>query len=469
MKKILLAATMLFTLSACAAGPDYERPTLKVNDRANTQSGGQTITEWWKRFNDPILEQLIAKVAENNLDIKIAQERIIESRALRGAARARLIPSIGAAGSVVRQRQSLNNPNFPQAPQLNIPQYQTIYDIGFDASWEIDLFGGNRRRREAASARLESAEAIRRNVIMSVIAETARNYVELRGVQKRIALLSRSAELRRQTADLVKASYESGLSREIDVTDAEARLADTQAQIPNREAEVRAASHRLAVLTGRRPGALYSLLEETKPLPAPAELVPAGLKSDLLRRRPDIQIAERNLAAATADVGVAVAELYPSFNLTGGVGFVSGASGSLLDNAAQTFLFSPFINFPIFEGGRLRAQIEAAEARNSIAAVEYEQTVLNALDETESALIRYSKERETRAKLKKAVNASARSTELANSLYDQGLTGFIDVLDAERALTETKDALVQSETRVLINLITLYKALGGGWENFESP
>ena len=192
-----------------------------------------------------------------------------------------------------------------------------------------------------------------------------------------------------------------------------------------------------------------------------------GLKSDLLKRRPDIQIAERNLAAASADVGVAVAELYPSFSLTGAIGLLAGDFGSLFESSSETYLFSPFVSVPIFEGGRLRAQIKAAEARNSIAAIEYEQTILNALEETESALIRYAKEQETRARLQTAVTASISSVQLSRILYEEGLTDFLDVLDAEGELTLREDSLVQSQTRVLTNLVSLYKALGGGWEVLE--
>ncbi len=467
MKQTLCATLALLMLSGCAVGPDYSFPTFETKEWIEQpQSNEATMTDWWRVFDDPILSGLVAKVGKDNLDIEIARARIAEARALRGVARSPLLPSIGVSSAFTRNKQSLNNPQFIQAPGIDIPQIQNTYDAGFDASWEIDLFGGNRRALEAATARLEGTEALRNNVILSVVAETARNYIELRGNQKRAALLKRNAELQQQTVDLVKASFESGLSREIDVTRADAQLANTQALIPNLEAEIRAGSYRLAVLTAQQPGELFSLLEQNKPLPAPREVVPLGLQSDLLRRRPDIQIAERNLAASNADVGVAVAELYPSFNLTGSIGFLAASSGNLFESASESFLLSPFINFPIFEGGRLRAQIDAAEARNSIAATQYEQTVLRALEETESSLIRYAKEQETREKLEQAVSASKRSAQLSNILYEKGLTDFIDVLEAERALTSTQDALVQSETRALTNLTALYKSLGGGWELF---
>lgn len=465
--QVVTSFIILLMLSACTVGPNYEQPEFQTENWIKGKESEVVNVQWWTIFNDPVLQELIALVAKDNLDIHSAQARVLEVRALRCISRSALLPFIGTDLSASRSQQSLNDPRFIQAPGLNIPQTQSIYEAGFDASWEIDLFGGNRRALESASAQLESAEAFRRSLTLSAIAETARNYIEMRGHQKHLGLLKRNADLQEQTVSLVQASFNSGLSRELDVTRAQAQLANTQALIPPIEAEIRAASYRLAVLTGQQPGALYENLEQSKLLPTPEEVVPLGLKSDLLRRRPDIQVVERNLAATTADVGVAIAKLYPSFNLIGALGVLSSSTGSLLDAASETFLLSSFIHFPIFEGGRLRAQICAAEARNSQAAIAYEQTVLNALEQTEEILFRYAKEQETRAKLRQAVQSSAHSAQLSTELYEKGLTNFIDVLNSERDLLLTESSLVQSETRVLTNLIALYKALGGGWEIFE--
>ena len=470
MKQLFCVTATILSLTACTVGPDFEQPTMQVDSWVSPRSAEQqqaTNITWWQVFNDPMLDELIQQVATSNLDIATARQRVLEARAMRGVARSSLLPSIGSSGGYSRRKLSENDPNFIQAPGVDISQIQNVYDAGFDASWEVDLFGGNRRALESATATLEGIEALRRSVVLSVLAETARHYVELRSQQKQIALLRRNAELQQETLTLVKASYDSGLSRNVDVTRAKAQLANTEALIPNIEADIRATSYQIAVLTGQQPGALWNVLKTSKPLPAPQEVVPLGLKSDLLRQRPDIQRAEKNLAAATADVGVAVARLYPSFNITGGIGFLAADTGDLFESASETFLFSPFINFPIFEGGRLRAQIKAAEARNSIAAIAYEQTVLNALAETESALIRYAKEQETRVKRRDAVEASKQSVQQINALYEQGLTQFINVLDAERVLTESQQALVQSETQALTKLITVYKSLGGGWQIFE--
>ncbi|MGH1540663.1 MAG: efflux transporter outer membrane subunit [Arenicella sp.] len=453
MTKTILITVAAIALNACTVGPNFNKPKLHTNDWIDRQANHAINTTWWTVFNDPMLDDLVIRVASDNLDIAIAQQRILESRALRGVSRAALLPSLGTSSSYVRSKK--NN------------AIQDAYEVGFDAAWEIDFVGGNRRAIEASTARLESTKAFKHHIILSVIAETARNYIELRGHQKRIALLVRNVALQQQTINLLRASFDNGLSREVDVTRAESQLANTQSLIPNIAAEVRAGTYRLAMLTGKQPDALYKVLEKSKPLPAPEEVVPLGLKSDLLKRRPDIQVAEKKLAAATADIGVAVAKLYPSFSLTGSLGFSAADFSNLFKNASETFLFTPSIHFPIFSAGKIRAQINVAEIRHSIAAIEYEKTLLTALKETESILVRYAKEQETRAQLKRAVKSSTRSVELSNVLYKNGLTNFVGVLDAEQQLTTTEDALVQSETRVLTNLIALYKALGGGWEVFE--
>ena len=321
MKKIISFIALSLSVAACTVGPDYTKPVREDSGWVNSENSGPIKTDWWNVFDDLILAELVEEVAADNQDIAIAEQRVREARALRRAADAAFLPSLGGQGSFRRSRQSLNNPNFIQVPGFDlIPQSQSVYEAGFDASWELDLFGGNRRASEAAKARIEGATASKRDIVLSVIAETARNYIELRGNQARAMLLQRNAALQRQTYNLVKVRLESGLSREVDTLRAEAQLEETLSLIPNIEAEVRAAAYRLAVLTGREPQALLARLSGDKPLPVPDEIVPLGLKSDLLRRRPDIQVAERNLAATTADVGVAVADLYPSFNLTGTAG-----------------------------------------------------------------------------------------------------------------------------------------------------
>ncbi|MEN1727843.1 MAG: efflux transporter outer membrane subunit [Pseudomonadota bacterium] len=467
MKNSIIIVIGAVFLTACAVGPDYVRPDLPVDDWTTQNEVSEPNLTWWKQFDDPVLDQLIDKIAVDNLDVAIAEARIIESRALRGVARSSLLPGLRSQGQFSRSKQSENSPQFIDAPGLEIPRIQEAYEVGFDAGWELDVFGRNRRALEASEARLDAQIAFRRNAVLSVIAEAARVYMELRGSQQRAAILERNIDIQRQTLELVTASYEAGITREIDVTRAQTLLANSQAQLPNIRAEVRSSAFRLAVLAGEAPGEFLETLDAVQPLPTTDNALGLGLKSELLRRRPDIQIAERQLAASSADIGVAVAELFPRFNLLASVGLISSGLSSLFESSSESFSLAPSVGLPVFEVGRLRASIAAARARNEQATASYMNSVLFAFEEVERALTRYRAELETIEQLEQAVVSSRRSAELSLTLYETGLSAFIDVLDAERVLTSTEDALIQSQTRALTELVSVYKALGGGWEVFE--
>ncbi|CAM2064150.1 Efflux transporter outer membrane subunit [Sulfidibacter corallicola] len=469
-KSIAVAASICFMISACVVGPDYKKPTLEVEGWIHAANEEPVDLAWWTLFEDPILNGLVEEVASSNLDIQMAQSRLREARALQGIAKASRYPVISGNGGFTDQQQSLNGPG--AAPALiesgQADRRSSLYEAGFDVAWELDLFGGKRRAREAAAARVGVAVAGKRDVAITMIGELARNYIELRGNQKRLRLLSKHVETQEETLRLIRQKVKFGLAREVDETRAKAQLEHTRAQLPNLEAAISSASYRIDILTGRQPGALYQTLATSIPLPAPPEVVPMGLKSDLLRRRPDIQQAERELAESTANIGVKVAELYPSFSLTGSAGYQAVNSlGDLFKGASGLWLLRPSIDMPIFAGGRLRADVEAAEARERHAALSYERTVLNALRETESALVSYAKEQETRIAYMESVQASSRSVELTSRLYRQGLIDFFEVLSAQQSLLTVQDQLAQSETRALSHLIALYKSLGGGWEVIE--
>ncbi|MEM6602576.1 MAG: efflux transporter outer membrane subunit [Pseudomonadota bacterium] len=457
----------------CAVGPDYKPPSFEADEwsEKNILNNEDTETnislaQWWKGFKDPLLEELIIEAMDSNLELKIAEQRIIEARALRKVSRADFFPSFGSDIGVTRQKQSLNNPNFPQGPGINIPRYQSVYDAGFDASWEIDLFGKTRRAVEAATANIQREEAERRDITLSVISEIALNYVELRGVEKRLNYVTQKAELQEQIVALNKASYENDLIRETELAEAETELADMQSQIPPLQTERRIAAYRLGVLTSAQPGALLKRLENHKQTSFSLISIPVGLKSDLLRRRPDIQSAERNLAEATANKGVAIASLYPSFNLTAGIGVLSGGSSTLFEQNSENFTVTPLISIPILQAGRLRAQIEATDARVKIAAAQYEQTILNALEDAEASLTHYLNEQKTFTKLQEAEKSAARTVGLEADLYDLGLTRQVALIESQQEHAKYQDIATQSETRMFKNLISFYKALGGGWENF---
>ena len=472
------AATLAAAILAggCAVGPDYEAPARDAPEQWDAATAtavaapGVPDLRWWQGFEDPLLESLLNRAAAGNLDLAAARLRVQQARALRGVAAAGLFPSVDARGDA--SRYSLSENSGALESQLAggglIPKRDELYQAGFDVVWEIDVFGGTRRAIEAADARIAASQETERAVLMSVLAETARNYAELRGEQRRLAITRQNSAILRQTLEIVEGRFRVGLAREIDVARARAQAEVTDALIPLTRGRIRAAAYRLSVLVGEEPGALVEELLAEDRMPSPADRVPVGLPSDLLLRRPDVRAAERQFAAATADVGVATADLFPRFFLTGSGGFESSSFSDLFDGDSQTWNLGPAIRWPVFQGGRLRARQDFAEAVAEEAAVRYESTVLQALAETESALILYGEERRTYESLTEAAQASARAAELAERLYEKGLGDFLTVLDAQRRLVEIQDQAVQSETRVLVRLIALYKALGGGWEAFDS-
>ena len=465
-----------FVLAGCAVGPDYREPDVAPDaewvpqDTALAVTPGADIDDrWWRVFDDDALNGYIDLAVRENHDVRIAEARVRQARALRGIAGAALLPQVDASADAVRFRLSENSPQ--AGSQLAggglIDQVDNLYQAGFDASWEIDVFGGNRRAVQSARAGEEAANERRRDVLLSVLAEVARNYTEIRGNQRRLAVTERNVELQEQTTELVEKKFRVGLSRELDVVRARAQTEATRALIPSLRAEIRAGAYRMAVLTGQPPGELLRELVDTDvELEAPDD-VALGLRSEQLLRRPDVRAAERDLAQATADVGVAVADLYPRFFAVGSGGWESGQTDNLFGDGSKTWQIGPAIRWPVFQGGRIRANIRLQNAEADEAAARFEQTVLRALEDVEASLVRYGEERYTFESLQDATDASTRAVELASKLYEKGLSDFLTVLDAERRLVEIEDQKVQSETRVLVRLVALYKSLGGGWESFE--
>jgi multidrug efflux system outer membrane protein len=339
-----------------------------------------------------------------------------------------------------------------------------LYDAGFDAIWELDFFGRVRRSIEASSAQVEAFEASRQDVMVSLLAEIARNYFELRGAQNRLAVARRNAENQRQTLDLTRALLEGGRGTELDTSRAEAQLTSTLATIPPLETTIKQAIYRLGVLIGQQPTALDAELSEPLPLPTLPTLVALGRPEDLLRRRPDIRLTERNLAAATANVGVATADLFPRVTLTGSIGLQAGSFVGLGEGGSDRFAVGPGIFWAAFDLGRVRARIRAADARTEAALAQYEQRVLLALQETESALIDFNRQQARLELLQASAQASEKATSLARVRFQFGVSDFLTVLDAERTLLESQDRLADSETLTATALVAVYKALGGGWE-----
>ncbi len=456
---------------ACKVGPDYHPPALDVpKNWSEALAGGATngvaqVEAWWKGFADPELDSLIARAVQANLQVRIAEARVREARAQRVSTAAGRWPVLDATGSYSRNRLT-ENFFLPLPP--NTPLDYNWYQAGFDASWELDLFGGTRRAVEAATADVSAAQFNRRDVMVSLLAEVARDYFEARGAQQQLAIARRNIYAQQTSLDLTRDRYRAGVSSELDVHQAVALLANTEAQLPTLETAFKAAVHRLGVLLARSPGALTEEFSRTIPLPRPPPRVPVGLPSDLLLRRPDIQRAERGLAGATARIGVAKSDLFPKFSLTGNVGLQSVSASEWFAPSSRAWSFGPTLIWRVFDAGRIRANIRVQNARQEQALASYEQTVLSAFEDVENALVAYANEQVRARSLEESVEAQRAALTLSQDLYRNGLADFLRVLDTQRSLYLAEDALLQSQKAVSENLIALYKALGGGWEVGET-
>ena len=464
-------ALVLLVLHGCTVGPDYHRPNAAAPAQwAETLSGGETndatsIAAWWNEFHDRELNALIGRAVQSNLDLKIAVSRVREARAQYREVSAEFWPSADVSGAYQRQKQSQNQPIIGEFPlPANIPFENNVYQAGFDASWELDVFGGVRRAKESAQAEVAAAEFGRRGVLVTLIGEVARNYVDARGYQQRLSIARENIAAQEEALSITQDRFQHGLTSELDVQQASTLLSSTRAEIPALESLLQTSIHRLGVLLGQPPGALLTELPTVAPIPNAPPEVPVGLPSQLLLRRPDVQRAERQLAAANAQIGVAKADLFPKFSLTGAAGYQSISASDWFAGGSRFWSLGPTVQWNIFDAGRIRANVKVQNARQEQALSSYEKTVLSAFEEVENALVAYAKEQVRRRELADAVKSSRESLRLANQLYSNGLANFINVLDAERSLYQAEDQLVQSDRAVSANLISLYKALGGGWE-----
>ena len=464
---------VLLFLSGCAVGPNYRAPQTKAPAQWNQSlAGGETnsaitTTEWWTNFNDSGLDSLVARAVRSNLDLRIAQARVREARAQYGIASADLWPTVDGSSSYARERQSRHQPVLGAFPIPKNVFENDVYQAGFDASWEIDVFGGKRRAKEAAGAQVSASEFGRRDALITLLGDVARNYVELRGYQGRLAIANENIEAQERALAITRDRFAKGLSSDLDVQQASTILATTRAEVPTLESSIEKSIHRLEVLLGEQPGTLQAELSELSPIPAQPPVVPVGLRSELLLRRPDIRQAERQLAAATANIGVAKADLFPKFFLTGAAGLQSVNASDWFTSGSQFWSVGPTMQWRIFDAGRIRSNIKLQNARQEEALAIYERTVLTAFEEVENGLVLYAKEQVRRRSLQDAVVSSQKSLDTANKLYANGLTDFLRVLDAERSLYQSQDSLVQSDRTISANLISLYKSLGGGWEDVE--
>jgi outer membrane protein, multidrug efflux system len=459
------AIVLALVVGGCTVGPDYQqpRPSMPVQwssagENGIAVGGSMEIVRWWDLFGDSQLESLVDRAVGANKDLKLAEARVREARAQWRAAGVASWRTVDATGSYQRVRTSEN------VPSSSSGQERDLFQAGFDAGWEIDLFGGVRRSVEAAQAQLDAAEENRRDVLVTLVAEVATNYLALRGSQSRLAIARENIRTEQDTVALTQGRFDAGLGSKLSVVQSEALLAGTEARIPVLEASIRQTIYRLGVLLGREPQALLEELLPPAEIPPEPPQIPVGLPSDLLRRRPDIRRAERQLAAATASIGVATAELFPQFSLTGLLGLQSGAVSDLLTSQSRFWTLGPTLRWPVFDAGRARAAIQVQTARQEEALVIYENTVLGSLEETESAMVAYAKGRSENDALARAVDTTRQSANIALELYQKGLADFLNVLQSQTALYQVQDQFVQSRQDVSTALVALFKALGGGWQ-----
>jgi outer membrane protein, multidrug efflux system len=474
---------VLLVVAGCAVGPDYERPQTEVppawegvtpptpSETSVANAGPVVLVEWWKAFDDPTLTSLVERAVSANLDVRLAEARIRQARAARGVAAAGLWPTVNASATYQRSLSGgARGSSITTATGTRTTRDLDAVDLfqdGLDAAWELDIFGGVRRNIEASQADLQAAVEDRRDVLVSLIGELGTDYINLRGFQQQIAIARKNLEAQEHTAEITRRRHDVGFASGLDVANAMAQVAATRSQIPVLESSARAAIYSLSILLGGEPAALLKELDSEGPIPPTPPEVPVGLPSDLLRRRPDIRRAEAQIHAATARIGVATADLFPKFSLTGTFGYSGDTASSLTHWENRFWAFGPSANWSIFDAGAIRWNIEFQNALQEQTLLSYQKTVLTALKDVETALVAYAKEQEHRVILSEAVTYNRKAVELSLKLYTAGRTDFLNVLNAQRSLYVSEDALVLSVRDVSGNLIALYKALGGGWE--ETP
>lgn len=491
MTRLYLLALSAVTLCSCSqlfpkVGPDYQQPELVLPanwsdsvataDEQSATKSNQDLARWWRQLGDSQLDQLIDEALAGNLDLRSAKARLQQARATRDQAEAELYPTLKASGNV-NQREVDGSGNGATSGGSNIGAgigsggvgstvNGTTYAPGLDASWEIDIFGGIRRGIEASTADEAAYEAKLHNARVSLIAEVARNYVELRSYQRRLAIAKDNLASQSETAQITEWRYQAGLANASDVEQAKTSREQTRASIPDLEVGLRTAENRLAVLLGRNPGELREQLAKAKDLPALPASLATGIPTDVLRQRPDLIAAERSLAAETARVGQKLAKRFPSLTLSSSLSWYTFASAGM-STAIQSIGAS--LGTTLFDAGRLRAAVDIQSAVQEQALVSYQNSVLTALEEVENALKSYAAGHDRVEARRAAADSARNAAQLASQLYQSGLADFQTVLDSERTRLTAEDSLATAEAGLRTSLISLYKALGGGWQETPTP
>jgi outer membrane protein, multidrug efflux system len=464
---IIVVLACFAVLVGCKVGPNYQQPkTSTPPDWTSSMSRGETngsveLAGWWKNFGDTNLDEYIAIAVRSNLTLLSAEAHVREARAQETVTAGSLWPSLSADAGYTKNRYGQNA--FPPLPS-SVPLTYNLYNANFDAAWELDVFGGTRRAVEGANAEIGAAEYSERDALVSVLAEVAREYINARAAQQHLIIAQENIKAEQDTLSLTTNRYVNGLGNDVDVQQARAALANTVAQLPVYQTAFQQSVYSLSVLLGQPPGALMDEMSAERDIPLTPPFVPVGLPSELLKRRPDVEVAERKLAEATAQIGVAKADLFPKFSLTGLAGLQSQSANTWFKTASRYYSLGPTVQWELFEAGSIRANIRVQNARQEQALDQYQQTVLTALQDTESALTAYAKEQDRRDSLKESVDASQQAYDLSTQLYKNGLIDFLRVLVSQTQLDTARDALVQSDQTVSLDLVQLYKALGGGWQ-----
>jgi multidrug efflux system outer membrane protein len=484
--KRLIPLSLLLT--GCMVGPDYKPPQNNISDnwsgkdvRENTVSENPLLTDWWNIFNDPLLTGYIKKSAEYNNSVLAAEANILQARWMRQVAAAPLFPQLATDLNATKTYFSKNGPVFVLEPgqgdvsktssattgipfSLQIPQVQNLFNALFDVSWEIDLFGKTQRSVESATAQVQSAMAQRDDVLISVIAEIARNYIELRGFQKQLKLIEENISLLGKKSLIIEKQLEVGYTSKLNLESVLADLNSIKAALPYFQSQIYRNIYTLSILIGETPETLLEELSIPRALPSVPNNIAIGIRSELLRRRPDVREKERTLAAATADIGVAAASFFPTITLLGDGGFQSLSLHNLFTAASGTGAISGDARIPIFQGGRLVGNLRVKKSAAAVAAFNYQETVLQALKEAESAISAYSENLNTIINLTKTYENNEEIVSISERQYNVGFIPLTDLIDRKRTLNLSEQGVLDSSIMALTNLVTLYKSLGGGWE-----
>ncbi|CAG9193375.1 Efflux transporter, outer membrane factor (OMF) lipoprotein, NodT family [Paraburkholderia tropica] len=480
--RAVLAALLVGALAGCAVGPDYRAPEADVPAQwighGTQQAGHADLQRWWTRLDDPLLNTLIEEAVRGNLDVATADARVREARAVLRQAGGALWPSLTGGAALTRSgagptaassgssgsASSGSGSDTSSLGALAGTGPSNLFRAGFDASWEIDVFGGNRRALEAARGGLDAAQWDWRAAQLTLIGDVTTRYVEARGYQARLALARATADAQQETARLTEVRHAAGSTSGLDTANATGEAQSTQAAIPALEAAYAESVHSLSVLTGRAPGALLERLDAPRAVPAPSVPVALGVPADVLLARPDVRAAERRYAQSTARVGQAEAARYPRVTLTGSLSTSGTQFGDLARHSSIGWSIGPSVTIPLFDAGRLKAAVEIADAQRDQSFIAYRSAVLTALNDVENASVSLARESERVQSLQRSADAYRSAAAIAQSLYRSGSTGFLEVLTAERSLYAAQDALIQSRVLIATNYIALNKALGGGWD-----